>query len=579
MCAELTRVALVLCMLLASTSGCGSGGSASRLAGDGGPTTGPSTADGGSTSMPPADGGPTTPTPADGGPPTPPAATASDPVTTPMTGSHVTYDVGPGKPYEEPDTVPWGALTAGDVVNLYHRPTPYRWKLCVRGKGTAQQPIVINGATDAAGQRPRLDFNGARTASGCNPGGGADVFDTASQWSIEDYAGIMIKAGVNDPYGYKPSWIQIRNLELSGAAPGNSFVNLAGRTVPYSAAPAGIWIQPSADILLENNVIYDHAFGVFTMAKDDVLDGACERITVRSNRIYGNGKVGSYREHNLYIQCTNPIIEGNYFGITRAGSQGSSYKSRSSGEVFRYNYVEASIRAIDWVEAEEQRDGIAQRPDYGVDYAYGNVVVNDCDLGNCASNAIHYGGDNLGEQEDTTELFTPAGPYRARLFFYNNTLVNRVDPNESWRVAAFDLSLRGTTVEAWNNLFFFDGTSNFSWLERAGVLRLSGTNLAFGAAVADARDTALAVNYTVSRLGTLAAGDPLFAAASSYDFRPGPGSGAIDAATGVPAGVGPDPAYAEVPVSREPAAPAKNGISPRTQRGAALDLGALEAGP
>src|SRR4051812_7551082 len=43
-------------------------------------------------------------------------AAASDPVTQAMSGSHATYDVGPGKTYEDPDKVPWGALVAGDVV-------------------------------------------------------------------------------------------------------------------------------------------------------------------------------------------------------------------------------------------------------------------------------------------------------------------------------------------------------------------------------------------------------------------------------------------------------------------------------
>jgi hypothetical protein len=298
---------------------------------------------------------------------------------------------------------------------------------------------------------------------------------------------------------------------------------------------------------------------------------ACERVTVRNNRVYGNGVVGSYLEHNLYIQATNPIIEGNYFGLTRAGSAGSTYKSRSSGEIFRYNYVEASARAIDWVHSEDQSPGIATQADYGVDYAYGNVVVNDCSLGNCASNPIHYGGDNMGEQTDSATLFTPPTPYRAHLFFYDNTVISHVNSGDSWTATVFDLSLRGTAVDAWNNVFSFSGTSNFSWVESAGVLRLSGNNLVYGAAVADAKSTSLAVNYTVSRLGTLVSTAPVFAAAASGDFRPEQGSGALSAATGVPAGVSPDAAYAELPVTRQPGA-RTNGLFLRAQ---ANDLGAL----
>lgn len=499
-------------------------------------------------------------------------ATDSDPVTAPETGSHATYEVGPGKEYEEPDTVPWGALVAGDVVNIYHRDTPYKTKLCLRGQGTAAAPIVVNGVTDGAGHRPVFDFDGSRTATGCNPGGANDIFDTSSQYSLEDYAGILIRPGVDDPYGTKPSHIQIKNLELVGARPGATFKNLLGDTVPFSDSPAGIWMQPSADVLIENDVIHDHGFGVFTMAKDSTLDQACERIVMRSNRVYGNGVVGSYLEHNVYMQSTNPLVEGNYFGVTRSGAEGSTYKSRSSGEIFRYNYVEASARAIDWVHSEDQNPGIATQPDYGVDYAYGNIVVNDCALGNCASNPIHYGGDNLGEQDNTAVEFTPSEAYRAHLFFYNNTVVQRPSLNDSYRTSVFDLSLRSTQVDAWNNVFAFVGTSNYSWVEAAGKLDLRGVNLASGMVV-PASDQALAVNYSVQTDGTVLGGGPGFVGAN--DFHPGPGSPAIDAATGVPAGIMPDPAYAALPVTMQPLL-GKNGMAKRTAAGAGLDLGALE---
>lgn len=496
-------------------------------------------------------------------------------MTTPLKGSHATYDVGPGKTYLEPDTVPWGALTAGDVVNIYQRSTPYAWKLCVRGQGTQAAPIVINGVTDASGNRPKFDFNGATTASGCNPGGGNDVFDTTSQWSLEDYGGIVIRGGVADPYQYKPAFIQIKNLELAGAAAGNSFINLNGQTTPYNTEPAAIWVQIAADILVENNVIDDNAYGVFTMSKDNSLGSASERITVRSNRIYGNGIVGSYLVHNLYIQTTNPVIEGNYFGVLRAGAAGSTYKSRSSGEIFRYNYVESSARAIDWVYAEDQTPGIATQPDYGTDYAYGNIIVNSCSLGNCASHPIHYGGDNEGEQGTSAAPLVTTTPYRSHLYFYNNTVVSDVTAAQEWRTTVFDPSLIGTTIDAWNNVFYFHGDSNFAWVQTSGQLNLRGNNLVFGAAPTDATDQALAQNFKVSVLGSLVNGDPAFAAAATFDFHIGSSSAAIDMGTGIPAGISPGSSYIEVPVSMQLLGKS-NGLAPRTQKGVAIDLGAFE---
>lgn len=497
---------------------------------------------------------------------------ASDPVTQAMTGSHMTYDVGPGKTYADPDTVPWSKLVAGDVVNIYYRAEAYKSKLCIRGKGTAAAPIVVNGVTDASGRRPVFEFGGARTASGCNLGGNDNIFNVGSQYSLEDYGGIMIKGGTGDPYGYKPAHIHIKNLELVGAKRGASFVNLSGQSTPYMESPAAIWIQPSADVVVENNVIRDNGFGVFTMAKNSILDEACERIVVRNNRIFGNGIVGSFLEHNVYMQSTNPLIEGNYFGITRAGSEGSTYKSRSSGEVFRYNYVEASARAIDWVHAEDQEEGIGKQSDYGTDYAYGNIIVNDCGLGNCASNPIHYGGDNGGEQENDSTEFRPPVPYRSKLMFYNNTVIQRTKQNEVWRATAFDLSLRGSTVEAWNNIFSFEGTSDYGWVEIAGKVNLRGTNLVVGT-VADAQDVALPVNYTITK-SQLETGTAPFVSAT--DMHPAAASAAIDKATTVPTGVTANGAYMHTPVSMQPNL-RSNGMTARQTKGAAADLGALEA--
>ncbi|MGE0763894.1 MAG: hypothetical protein AB7N80_11500 [Bdellovibrionales bacterium] len=385
----------------------------------------------------------------------------------------------------------------------------------------------------------------------------------------------MIKAGASDPYGTKPRFIQIKNLELHGAATGNTFTSLTGATMTYGDS-AGIWIQPSVDILLENNVIYDNAFGIFTMAKDGELAAACERITVRNSRVYGNGRVNNYYDHNFYIQASNPVIEGNYIGQTRAGSQGSSYKSRSSGEIFRYNYVEASARAIDLVHSEDQQNGIANLPDYGTDYVYGNIIVNDCSLGNCASNPIHYGGDNFGEQDNVVAVFNPGIKYRQRLYFFNNTVINKVMLGQSYRTHVFDLSLVGTTVEAWNNIFSFEGDSNFSWVESAGVLNLRGNNLVTRT-IPKGDMSALASNYTINNVGSLVmAASPaaLFVnPANNYNLISG--APAIDRATAVPAGITPDSRYIQTPLVGQPYMKA-NGILLRSVRGTAADLGANE---
>src|SRR5436190_17554158 len=333
-----------------------------------------------------------------------------------MTGLR-TFDVGPGQTHAEPDTVPWGSLIAGDVVNIYHRATPYAWKIGLRGQGTQANPIVLNGVTDANGNRPVFQFAGSRTASGSNPGGAGNVFSGLPEYG-ESLGGIVIKRGPNDDYlTYKPQWIEIRNLETRGASSGATYTTLAGGVVTFGVA-AGIYVHVGRDILIENCVSADNGFGIFMMAKDDLLSQATERVTVRSCRVFGNGVVNSWFDHNFYVQCANPVIEGNFIGQTRPGPLGSSYKSRSSGEIFRYNYVEASARACDWVHSEEQADGIAAQADYGITYSYGNVIVNDFSLPNGGAYApIHYGGDNQGEQEPGQPVFVPTLAYRTLLYF------------------------------------------------------------------------------------------------------------------------------------------------------------------
>ncbi len=500
-------------------------------------------------------------------------AALSNPVTTALTGSNKTYDVGDGKAYTI-DTVPWAKLVAGDVVNIYYSSSEYKYKFCLAGIGTADKPIIVNGVTDANGNRPKFNFAGSKTAAGCLTSDSDNVFNTASQWSLEDYGGIVIRPKVSAAYGTKPAHIQIKNLELHGAASGNSFTSLTGATMSFGDS-AGVWIQPSTDILLENNVIYDNDFGIFSMAKNDILAEACERLVMRNNRVYGNGKVNNYYDHNFYVQSTHPIIEGNFIGQTRVGSEGSSYKSRSAGEIFRYNYVIASARAIDLVHSEDQASGIGAQSDYAKDFVYGNVIVNDCSLGNCAMNPIHYGGDNLGEQESSGGVFTPTTKYRKDLFFFNNTVVHNVSQSQSYYTDMFDLSLAETTVHAWNNIFYLNGTSSFAWVETAGIVNFEGPNLVYGTVI-DANYSSS--YYQILNKSNLISGDPKFTSSSNFTLQSS--SPAINAGTGIPSTVSSHSAfiasYADIGNMMSPQM-ATNGMTKRNLNGS-YDLGAFEYG-
>lgn len=454
--------------------------------------------------------------------PVTPADVPSNPVTVALnaTGSGTRYDVGPGKAHTTTDTVPWGSLGPGDVVNIFYQATPYQ-KFGLRAQGTLANPVIINGVTDASGNRPIISGT-TRTAAGSNPGAPNNVFSATPAFG-EGLGAIVVKRGPSDAFGtYAPKHIHFKNLEVANALSGNTYQDLTGATQTFGSA-GGVYFLLLEDGLVENCVIHDNAFGVFTQAKDGAFSEACKRITFRNNRVYNNGVSGSFFEHNFYVQCHLPIIEGNYIGQVRSGSLGSSYKSRSSGEVFRYNYVEASARACDWVHSEDQgTDGIVTKPEYGTDYVYGNVFVNDFNLPRGGANgALHFGGDNLGEEDGTSvggaNVNLPT--YRDRLYFWNNTVVMRATSAQSFRAYVFALSLVPTQVDAWNNIFVLDGSCRWSWVAYAGQVNLRGNNIVYGTMNA-AHDAATnTAKYTITEVDPINTSNPLLVDLVGRDYH------------------------------------------------------------
>jgi len=81
-------------------------------------------------------------------------------VTEPLeaTGSGSRIDVGGGNmDHVDLSTLDPGLLQPGDVVNLFHRSTPYNSRLAFTEDGNQQNPIIINGVTDGVGNRPQIN--------------------------------------------------------------------------------------------------------------------------------------------------------------------------------------------------------------------------------------------------------------------------------------------------------------------------------------------------------------------------------------------------------------------------------------
>jgi hypothetical protein len=359
--------------------------------------------------------------------------------------------------------VPWLDLQAGDVVNIHYRPEPYRTLIGLRAQGTQDEPVIINGVTNDSCQRPIV--------SGENADYARDARRNSFGGKALEGAGIVTIYHLpsDSSETYTPRHIVIQNLKLTGAHAGNSFYTMAGAQQGWAHFSAGIYAVRVHDLTVENCEITGNGLGVFTNTKGDTPEEYSANVIIRRNQIYLNGNPGRFFEHNLYIQARRALYEGNFIGQAWGGS---SLKDRSSGTVIRYNKILSSARALDLVETEEENFKVLQAdPLYPYAWVYGNLIVNDSSAQTgFAVNVVHWGFDNdVGRGRSGT------------LFFYHNTLVNKVAQKAFWYSVPFQigrdaLAPEGATVEAAGNAFIQLGDSEWRFLSQAGSLRFKGVN-------------------------------------------------------------------------------------------------------
>lgn len=512
---------------------------------------------------------------------------SSNPVTTAMTGTR-TFNVGPDKEYAEVNDIPWATLQAGDVVNIFHRSTPYVCKFGIAAQGEANARVIINGVTDASGVRPKITGAGATTPVTMMPSTGKQIFNLNSDAVLTEGSGtIILRRAVNEPDpNFKPGHILIQNLDVTGASDEHTYTSLAGNTRNYSFS-SGIYGRLVDDVRIENCLIHGNTLGLFTHVNGAGRMYRCERWTIRSNRVYGNGRTGSNTEHGMYLQGLQFVVEFNYIGQNKLGAGGASSKHRVGGDIIRYNWIEAHARALDLVEMEDQipyntsdPDEAPNKPYYGIDYVYGNVIINDQNLpGGASYRPIHYGADNAGEQTDGGAAMIPGPTHRKKLYFFNNTFISNIN-GAAARNFIFQVSARDIVVELWNNVFYLAGEVPLHWTQHAGTLNFRGTNLVYriGGTLTNAQYDANASNVLINNIGTILQNDPklLSVSATSRDLSLTDTSPALDVATGIPAGLSHD--LTIYPVEFQPRR-AANGGTARTVIGAGSDLGAFEFDP
>jgi hypothetical protein len=385
-----------------------------------------------------------------------------------MTGSHATYNVGPGRTYTTLTTVPWMSLQPGDVVNIYYQAAPYATKLGLQAVGTAAQPIIINGVTDANCNRPVITGANAVESTDSIAAG----FWATSAGSVVEPEGVIVFVwGPTQAYATLQSYITIQNVEVTGGKGSNTYTNHLGQVVNYdTTGTSGIYAVAVQYLTIQYDTVTGNDEGIFVNSQDNPRTSYY--VTLRGNSIYANGSTANQYVHNIYVQGVRSLYEGNYIGAEIVGGQGSSLKDRSSGPVIRNNYIQASARAIDLVDTEDSPI-VLDDPLYNYAWVYGNVIDDNCGLGICSTDPIHWGGDSQGNEASSPNYHN--GP----LYFYDNTVVIRNDPETYDRFGLFDLPSSEQSVQAANNVVWFTNMAANDILELGiccGTINLVDTN-------------------------------------------------------------------------------------------------------
>jgi hypothetical protein len=365
-----------------------------------------------------------------------------------LTGSHATYNVGPGQQYTTLTAVPFTTLQPGDVVNIYYQPTHYFTKIALQAVGTAANPVIINGVTDANCNRPVIDGNGAvETTDSIS----SNFWQGSAPSTIESFGVIVFIWGPTEAYATLPSYITIQNLEITGGKGTNTFTNHSGATTHYLTDETyAIYGVAASNVTIQYDTFDGNDGGVFFNSQDQARTSYY--ITLRGNDIFGDGVVGQQLTHNIYVQGYRSLYEGNYIANQIVGATGSSLKDRSSGPVIRNNYIIASARAIDLVDTETS-PVVLDDPLYNYGWVYGNVIVDNCALNICSADLIHWGGDSQGNQASSPNYHN--GP----LYFYDNTVIVENSPGTFARFGIFDMPSNQQSVDAAENIIWFNNNA------------------------------------------------------------------------------------------------------------------------
>jgi hypothetical protein len=374
--------------------------------------------------------------------PAPWAYQAASPSQSACAGTGATYDVGPGQPLALLSAVPWMGLKPCDNVRIHYAPTPYREIVQLAMRGAANKWIRVTGVPGPNGELPVLEGSGAT----------APAYLSFSNAIFEGLGMILVLPPMGAPYGYKPGYLEISNLEIRGASMRSQFTSRAGVSTAWHKFASGIYVERSEHLAIRNCHLHDNGNGLFQNSKYD--EAAQSRdLLVEGNSFHDNGNPGSASEHNAYTEGVGTVYQYNTFGALMPSALGEGIKDRSVGITIRYNHMEGTQHLIMLPDPESNHDyEVVQRDAWGsllIDaaYVYGNELV----MKNPATGPPLPWEISALVVGDPTSLKGRSG----KVYFYDNTVVSRQD-TYWWPISntpIFALFRPGVQIQARNNVF------------------------------------------------------------------------------------------------------------------------------
>ena len=411
------------------------------------------------------------------------------------------YEVGPSQPFKTIQSVPWSSLKDGSTVRIHNEdasgtsPTTYHeyFQLAIAAKRT--QPIRVCGVPDSHGNLPVID--------GENATGRSDV----SNYSA-GYAAVGIGAtGWAGPYSSTwsgPQYLIVEGLRIEHVNTSFSYTTPAGaKDTAWLSGAACLRLFRSFDTVVRGIDATDCGNGFMSDFNSNNGFAAVSDTLYEGSHLHGNGAVGSYLDHQMYIQGWNEVVQFNLIDEYTAGALGSNLKARGYPEVVRYNHFGDGVaRQIDMVDNQDAwsystfegylhggaksaymttpkdnytADLLAAAVEaHHADYVYGNTFVN-----RTAGVPIHYSTDHGSLENDRL----------GTLWFYNNSFYEPLcNGCPNYRCYMFDTSGGGGNafpeiewpqLQVYNNAIWMDSPTMpvFFWNRRSTQFTTFGKNV------------------------------------------------------------------------------------------------------